>query len=488
MEILEAYDLTGSYRDAAELAGCDHHTVARYVTARQAGGLAPSPLARDQLIDPHLAKLEEWVERSHGKLRADIAHDKLVALGYRGSERTTRRAVATVKQAFKAGRRRVHRPWVPEPGMWLQWDYGTGPLVAGRATWLCCAWLAWSRYRVVLPILDKTLPTVIACIDTTLRRFGGVPTYGLSDNEKTVTLEHVAGIAVRNPDMVAAARHYGLTIATCVPADPQSKGGSEAAVRIAKADLVPTGANLLGAYSSLGALERACEGFCEQVNTRPHRVTRRAPVEALGEEQARLHPLPAHPFTAAFGQTRAVGQTTPMVAFEGGSYSVPHTLAGQTVWVRAHGEEVVVVHVGGQGPVEVARHRVTTPGSPRVDEGHFPPAPEGALGRVPRARSAAEAEFLAIGEGAATWLVEAGAAGAGRVRVKMAEAVALAKLHGAARVNWALGHAAVYGRFAERDLPAILAHQAAATPGAARHASQGHTLQAGTAAWEGFGR
>ena len=65
MQILEAYDLTGSYRDAAELAGCDHHTVARYVTARQAGGLAPSPLARDQLIDPHLGKLEEWVERSH---------------------------------------------------------------------------------------------------------------------------------------------------------------------------------------------------------------------------------------------------------------------------------------------------------------------------------------------------------------------------------------------------------------------------------------
>jgi hypothetical protein len=26
MEIVEAYDLTGSFRDAAELAGCSHHT------------------------------------------------------------------------------------------------------------------------------------------------------------------------------------------------------------------------------------------------------------------------------------------------------------------------------------------------------------------------------------------------------------------------------------------------------------------------------
>ena len=69
--------------------------------------------------------------------------------------------------------------------------------------------------------------------------FGGAPTYALTDNEKTVSVDHVAGIAVRNPQIVAVARHYGLSIETCVPADPQSKGGSEATVRIAKADLVP---------------------------------------------------------------------------------------------------------------------------------------------------------------------------------------------------------------------------------------------------------
>ena len=34
MEILEAFDLTGSFRDAAELAGCSHHTVAAWVAKR----------------------------------------------------------------------------------------------------------------------------------------------------------------------------------------------------------------------------------------------------------------------------------------------------------------------------------------------------------------------------------------------------------------------------------------------------------------------
>ena len=488
MEILEAFDLTGSYRDAAELAGCDHHTVARYVAAREAGTLRADPVSRAMVIDPYRAKLEEWIDRSRGKLRADVAHDKLVALGYGGSERTTRRAVAQVKAAWRAGRRRVYRPWIPEPGMWLQWDYGSGPQVGGRATLLFCAWLAWSRFRVVLPIWDKALPTVIAAIDTTLRRLGGVPTYGLTDNEKTVTLEHVAGVPVRNPDVVAAARHYGLTIATCEVADPESKGGSEATVRLAKADLVPTGANLLGAYPSFGAVESACEAFCEQVNTRRHRVTRRVPAEALAEERARLHPLPAQPFTLAFGQTRTVGSTTPMIDYEAGQYSVPHQLRGEVVWVREHGEEIVVVHVGPTGPVEVARHQRTTPGNPRLDGAHFPPQPAGPLARSPRARTQAEAAFLAIGDGAGLWLAEAAGVGASRVRAKMAEAVTLAKLHGADPVSWALGHAAVHGRFADGDVAAILAHRASAAPGPAHRAGETASLQTGTAAWQGFGQ
>jgi hypothetical protein len=488
MEILEAFDLTQSCRDAGELAGCDHKTVAHWVARRDAGELTATPVRRPQLIDEFLPKLEEWMEASDGKVRADVAHDKLVAMGYEGSERTTRRAVTAARKAWLAGHRRVHRPWVPEPGLWFQWDYGTGPVVGGVATWLWCAWLAWSRFRVVLPIRDKTLPTVVACIDATLRRFGGCPTYALTDNEKTVTVEHVARIAIRNPDVVAAAGHYGLTVATCLPADAPSKGGSEATVRVAKADLVPTDANLLAAYADWAALEAACSAFCEEINARPHRVTRRAPVEMLSEEQHRLHCLPGHPWTAAFGETRTVGCPQPMVQLDWCLYSVPHHLAGETVWVRYRGDEVIVTHLGADGPVEVARHQRTTPGNPRVDDTHFPPAPEGPLNRTPVPANPAEAEFLAIGEGAVLWLREAGAVGVARVRAKMADAVALAKLSGVEAVNWALGHAAVYGRFAEGDLASILAHRAATTDGEDHRAGEDHSLQAGTDAWKGFGR
>ncbi len=488
MEILEGFDLTGSYRDAAELAGCSPNTVAQYVSARAGGTLVPGAAApRSSVIDEFAPKLEELIERSKGKIRADVAHDKIVAMGFAGSERTTRRAVAEIKKAWRAGRRRVHRPWIPEPGMWAQYDFGDGPRIGGAATILFCLWLAWCRFRVVLPLLDKSQPSVFAAIDTALRRVGGVPTYLLTDNEKTVTVEHVAGVPVRNAATVVFARHYGLTVATCLPADPATKGGSEATVRVAKADLVPTEANLLPEYGSFAELEAACTAFCEQVNARAHRVTRRAPAEMLAEEAPRLHPLPAAPFTAAFGVSRTVGENTPMVSFECGQYSVPHQLAGQTVWVRRHGEQVIIVHVGAGGPVEVARHQLTAPGSPRVEDGHFPPAPAGVLGRRPRARSAAEAAFLALGDGAALWLTEAAAAGAARVRTKMTEAVELARLHDPTVVDRALGQAGTAGRFADGDLAAILTHQEQTTAGPASRASEDHTLAQGTAGWAGLG-
>ena len=267
-----------------------------------------------------------------------------------------------------------------------------------------------------------------------------MPTYGLTDNEKTVTSEHVAGIPVRNAQMLEFCRHYGLTIATCVPADPASKGGWENAVKIAKADLVPTEANLLADYASFAELQSAVPEFCEQVNNRPHRVTRRAPAEMLAEERARLHPLPEHPYTAAFGVTRTVPAQHP------DDHLRARVVLGAAHLGRADGVGAALRRAGRDRACRRCRpgrgrppRSSTTPGTPRVADAHFPPQPEGPLGRTPRPKTGAEEQFLALGEGAALWLTEAAAAGCSRIRAKMAEAVDLAALHDRAAVDRALG-------------------------------------------------
>jgi transposase len=488
MEILEAFDLTGTLRGAAELAGCDHKTVAHWVRAREeaGGGLAVSARPRPA-VDGFAEKIEEWVERSRGRIRADRAHERLVAMGYVGSERTSRRAVAEAKRAWRAGHGRRTRPWTVEPGLWMQWDYGDGPVVAVPSTVLFCAWLAWSRFRVVLPLWDRTMASVVMGLDRTLRGFGGAPTYALTDNERTVSVDQVCGIAVRNPQIVSVGRHYGLTVATCVPADPQSKGGSEATVRIAKADLVPTEHNLRANYESFAELEAACAAFCERVNTREHRVTRRAPVVMLAEERGRLHPLAKVAHTVCFGQTRKVSwQST--ISVGSAIYSVPSTLIDERVWARVDGSELVVVHADSpDGPREVARHELTTPGRPSISVEHYPPRPAGALERRPRARSSEEAAFLELGRGAEAWLVKAAATGATRVRRKIAEAVDLAKLHGAEEVEHALAVCADAGRFGDGDLASVLAHHGAQVIEFPARGSEQRSLQRSTRSWEGFG-
>jgi hypothetical protein len=236
-------------------------------------------------------------------------------------------------------------------------------------------------------------------------------------------------------------------------------------------------------------LKLACQEFMADVNTRPHRATRQPPVLLLAQEHEHLHRLPRLPHTLCFGQTRKVDRQA-TVSVGDAIYSVPHELIGERVWVRAEGEQLAVVHIDAdQGPREVARHRLTTPGRPSIQDEHYPPRPAGALERKPRARNSEEREFLAIGDGAERWLKRAAAEGTARIRRKMAEAIDLAKLHGTGPVNDALERCASYGRFADGDLASILAHQQTATviPLPTR-ASEDRSLQSSTRSWEQFGR
>jgi hypothetical protein len=83
-------------------------------------------------------------------------------------------------------------------------------------------------------------------------------------------------------------------------------------------------------YEDFTALERAWEQFMAEVNTRSHRVTRRPPVELLGEEHEHLHRLPRMPHTLCFGQTRKVNWQS-LISVGGALYSVPRALIAERV-------------------------------------------------------------------------------------------------------------------------------------------------------------
>jgi hypothetical protein len=260
-------------------------------------------------------------------------------------------------------------------------------------------------------------------------------------------------------------------------------------VKIAKADLVPSQANLLPDYAGFAGLQDACRDFCERVNARVHRETAAAPAARLAAEREHLHPLPDEPYALALGDERLVGDDQ-TIRFGSVRYSTPPGHAGTRVWCRVAGDELVVTARTGRGAAEVARHRLSTPGSPRIADEHCPHHPGGNGPRQPRPRPRTEAEaaFLALGDGAQRWLAEAAASGAVRIRSKMARAVELAAVVGAERVGAALGLAAIAGRFADGDLASIIDHLAAEREiGELVTADEAHSAQPGTAGWARLG-
>ncbi len=310
----------------------------------------------------------------------------------------------------------------------------------------------------------------------------GDPDVCVDGHEKTVTDLHVARVAVRNPQIVAAAHYYGVTIATCLPADPESKGGSEATVRIAKADLVPTAANLLPEYESFRAARGGLrEAATVRFNTRVHAVTGEKPAVRLVRELEVLHRVPAEPYTAAFGRDPR------------GDVVIDDLVSGCPLLGAAHldGETGLGPHLGrrdrhlaevGDAATEIARHLVVGRGEASIVDAHYPPRRDTAE-RAPKATNPFEESFLQIGPGAERWLIEAAAQGTRGVTTRMGEAVALAEVWAATSSTKHSGLGATVGRFAQGDLESILA-PAAAEP---LPPPVGFSLQPGTAAWARYG-
>ena len=178
------------------------------------------------------------------------------------------------------------------------------------------------------------------------------------------------------------------------------------------------------------------------------------------QEHEHLHRLPRVPHTLCFGQTRKVDRQA-TVSVGDAIYSVPHRLIGERVWVRAEAEQLVVVHIDElQGPQEVARHRLTTPGAPEHQRRALSaaaggraraqaPGPQQRGARVPPDRRRRRAWLTRRGRGGhAADPSQDGRGGRSRQAAR----------HRAGRTTRS-ERCASYGRFADGDLASILAHQ-----------------------------
>jgi transposase len=369
VDIITAYQETGSYRATAAICGVAHTTVRRLLEQRQRGELVDRrrPRAMTHNTDAVLALITEKVRTTDGRITAKRLLPLAQAAGYGGSARNFRRAVARVKRTWRR-QRRVYRPWVPRPGEHLVIDWGEEADLH-----IFCAVLAWSRFRFVRFAGNERRETTLALLVECFEQLGGVPAVVLADRMGCLKAGTVASVVIPHPEYVRFAAHFGFRPDFCEPADPESKGVVENLVAYAKSDLVVPA----GGWPSVEAANREAVRWCIEVNERLHSEIQAHPAARLMTEREVLRPLPSLRPPLRRGEPRKVDRLS-TVRFGSARYSVPNRLIHAQVDVSAC-EGAIVIQYEAE---EVARHpwwlRVRSP---------FGTSTTAAKGGAPAARS-----------------------------------------------------------------------------------------------------
>jgi hypothetical protein len=452
MDVLAAYREVGSYRGAAAICGTTHKTVRRIVEQHGSGGQPPQRVERGHNYDEVTELVAQKVEGSKGRISAKRLLPAARTAGYAGSARNFRRLVAAQKALWRRGNHRGRRPGVWAPGETLVIDWGVLDGVH-----VFCAVLAWSRTRFVRFADNERADTTLALLAECFEVLGGVPKFVLADRMGCLKAGVVANLVVPTADYVRFATHYGFRPDFCHANDPESKGIVENLVGYAKRDLMipeqPSTANLSAANTAAAA-------WCAEVNAVAHSEICAVPAERLEQERELLDPLPS--LRCEIGSKPIARKVDKLscVRFGSARYSVPNRLVGATVLIAVHEARVQILE-RFTGEI-VAEHQLVAPGETSIVDEHYGGGRPDKPSRAPRAKTADEKRFLALGEIAEQFLVGAAAAGVSKLATELEQILVLHAAHGETALLAALTRAVEFRRWRADDVRSILAAGGAA--------------------------
>jgi hypothetical protein len=148
------------------------------------------------------------------------------------------------------------------------------------------------------------------------------------------------------------------------------------------------------------------------------------------------------------------------VRFGSARYSVPNRLIGTSVLIVVNDGQVQVLEPF-TGEV-VAEHHLVAPGETSIVDEHYGSSRPDKPHRAPRARTAIEQQFLALGQVAEAFLIGAAAAGVSKLPSELSAILTLHAAHGHEPLLVALARAVEFGRWRADDVRSILAAAGAA--------------------------
>ena len=305
-------------------------------------------VVRPSLVDPYRAFLQATLQQ-YPRLRATRLFEMVQARGYPGSVIQLRRVVRTLRPAPVAEAYLRLNLLMGEQG---QVDWGSfGRLRIGRATRSLSAFvlvLSWSRALHAVFTLDQSLESFLRGHVAAFEALGGVPRVLLLDNLRSAVLER-QGDAIRfHPRLLELCGHYHCVPRPCAVGAAWEKGRVERAIRyLREAFFAARAFRDVADLNAQFVQWRDAVAHARRVPGDPTRTV----ADALAEEQARLLPLPAHPFPTALVRGVTSGKT-PYIRFDRNWYSIPHTLVRVPLTLVAGADCVQLYH----GTEEVANH------------------------------------------------------------------------------------------------------------------------------------
>jgi transposase len=383
------YEMKLSHRQIGQSCGVSASTVGEYVTHAKAAGISwplPEGLkeeALEALLYPKQAggssrqiPLPEWA-KVHKELRRKGVTLSLLWIEYRrehpegyGYSQYCYHYQAWSKR-LKLMMRQKHRG-----GEKLFIDYAgqTMPVVDAttgevRQVQIFVATWGASNYMYVEAHEAQSLPYWIGAHARALAFFGSVPEVLVPDNLKSGVKSPDRYEPDLNPTYQKFAEHYGVGVIPARSKKPKDKAKVETGVQVVERwILAPLRHHT---FFSVAELNQAMKPLLDEVNNRPMKHLEASRYELFMElDQPAASPLPLEPYEYAHWQKARV-HIDYHVAYAKHFYSVPYTLAGKEVDIRAT-EKTVEIFYDRQR--QASHRRDNTPGRFSTLYEHMPPA------------------------------------------------------------------------------------------------------------------
>ncbi|NML17034.1 IS21 family transposase [Azohydromonas caseinilytica] len=335
--------------------------------AQIAAALEPAKQAASTVssLESHRQRIQEWLEQSVP------ATAILAALkrnhGYPGSYSSLYRMIVSIRGETPPA---ATVPLAFAPGEAAQVDFGAGPKLlhpdgSVRRTWAFVMTLCFSRHQYVEFVWDQTVATWLGCHRRAFEWFTAVPRRLVIDNAKCAISKACIHDPVVQRAYAECAEGWGFRIDPCPPGDAPKKGIVEAGVKFVKMNFLP-----LREFRDLADLNaQACGWVMNEAGQRVHGTTRQKPLTLFELDRAHMLELPAVAPDLGTWHRVTVHRDC-HVAHERALYSVPFTLVGKTLWLRATDTAVFVYH---EHQLVATHRRAQRPGERVSVRDHLPP-------------------------------------------------------------------------------------------------------------------